>query len=147
MTVMDEVLAPSSCLPPMSGSLRLRPRLGYLAAALGIIALGLLWRSSLLGLSPFLKKYGGDAFWAALIFVLLRFVWPDAHRWRVAFSAFVVSLAVELSQLYHAPWIDSIRDTRLGALALGSTFNAPDIPAYAVGIVIAALLDRAFRTT
>jgi hypothetical protein len=32
---------------------------------------------------------------------------------------------VEFSQLYHAPWIDTIRAARIGALVLGSTFNAP----------------------
>lgn len=57
-----------------------------------------------------------------------------------------IAVAVELSQLYHAPWIDTIRGFRLGSLVLGSTFNWPDIPADAVEILIAALIDRYWRT-
>ncbi|MFM8818855.1 MAG: DUF2809 domain-containing protein, partial [Phycisphaerales bacterium] len=37
-------------------------------------------------------------------------------------------------QLHHAPWIDGIRATRLGALVLGSGFLWSDIACYAVGV-------------
>ena len=40
----------------------------------------------------------------------------------VAFLAMAFSIAIELSQLYHAPWIDSIRQTTLGGLILGLAF-------------------------
>lgn len=110
-----------------------------------MILLGLAWRLPALPLSPFSKKYGADALWAMLVFLLIRFLWPRWAVWTSACVAFAVSVAVELSQLYHAAWIDSIRATRLGALSLGSTFNAPDIAAYAVGIFIVALLRLAFQ--
>jgi hypothetical protein len=32
------------------------------------------------------------------------------------------SVAIDLIQLYHAPWIDSIRQTTLGGLILGFGF-------------------------
>ncbi len=49
---------------------------------------------------------------------------------------------IEFSQIYHAVWIDSIRETRIGHLILGSTFNAPDLLAYAVGIALGVMIER-----
>src|SRR4051812_6121185 len=117
-------------------------RVAYALSAVVVVVLGLLWRSHLLHLPPFMKKYGGDALWALLIFVLIRFIQPRMNIILSAVIAFGVAVAVEMSQLYHAPWIETIRGFRLGSLILGSTFNWPDIPAYAVGIVVAALIDR-----
>jgi len=118
-----------------------RLRIIYAAAALGLVAMGLLWRSGLLPLTPFLVKYGGDAIWSAMVYALIRFCRPAMPYKRGALLAFGISAAVEFSQLYHAPWIDSIRRMRLGLLVLGNTFNWPDIPAYAVGVLVAALMD------
>lgn len=124
----------------------IRGRLAYSLAAVGVVGLGLIWRSPFLPLSPFMKKYGGDALWAALIFTLIRFCWPRMEIVTSASFAFGIAVVVELSQLYDAPWIDTMRGFRLGALILGSTFNWPDIPAYALGIILGALLDRGWRT-
>ena len=120
-------------------------RFNYCSALLLVILMGLLVRSQLLPLSPFVKKYGGSALWALLVYLLIRVIAPRATLWKSALMAFAVAVAVELSQLYHASWIDTIRETRLGALILGSVFNWPDIPAYAVGILIGALLDHRAR--
>ncbi|HYW12873.1 MAG TPA: DUF2809 domain-containing protein, partial [Longimicrobium sp.] len=62
---------------------------------------------------------------------------------RVATAAGIISLAVELGQLYHAPWIEAVRHTRLGGLVLGFGFLWSDLACYAVGIALAALIDRA----
>jgi glycopeptide antibiotics resistance protein len=120
-------------------------RVACLVAVVGVIGLGLIWRSPGFGLPPSVKKYGGDALWAVLVYLLIRFFWPRWTVWKSAWTAFAVSVAVEVSQLYHAGWIDAIRVTRLGALSIGSVFNAPDIAAYAAGIVIVALIHLAFR--
>ena len=55
--------------------------------------------------------------------------------------AFCFSCVVELTQLYHAPWIESVRGTRVGILVLGATFNWPDLIAYGVGIVLGCLAE------
>ena len=123
-----------------------RNRIVYAIASVVTVGLGLIWRSSLLPLSPFLIKYGGDALWALLVFFLIRFIQPRASVVLSALVAFAFSVSIEASQLYHAPWIDLIRGTRLGSLILGSTFNWPDIPAYAVGIALGALIDRVWRS-
>ena len=49
---------------------------------------------------------------------------------------------IEISQLYHAPWIDSIRATTLGGLILGFGFLWSDLICYTVGIVIGAIIDK-----
>jgi hypothetical protein len=119
-----------------------RSRIVYALSAVAIVASGLLWRSHLLPLSPFMRKYGGDALWAMLVFVLIRFLRPRSNVMLSAVGAFAFAVAVEVSQLYPAPWIETIRGFRLGSLILGNTFNWPDIPAYAAGILVGSLIDR-----
>ena len=131
-------------MPAQNKSLLLN-RMIYAIAALVVIASGLLWRSSILQLSPVVKKYGADSLWALLVFLLIRFLKPRMNLWISVWIAFAISVCVEVSQLYHAAWIDMIRATRLGALVLGSVFNWPDIPAYALGIALGAILDAAAR--
>ncbi len=53
-----------------------------------------------------------------------------------------LGVADELLQLYHAPWIEAIRKTRIGGLALGFGFLWSDIICYAVGITVAYVLIR-----
>jgi len=108
-----------------------------------VIGAGLCWRSAANPVAPFWRKYGGDALWALLIFLGIRFVLIRVSILRVTLVSLTFCFAVEFSQLYHAPWIDSIRATRLGALALGSGFNAPDLIAYAIGVALGAGIEVA----
>ncbi len=124
-----------------------RRRIPYAIAACAIVVLGLLWRSHLLPLSPFLRKYGGDSLWAAMVYALIRLWRPPVRVMNSAGLAFGIAVIVEFSQIYHAPWIDAVRHTRLGALALGDTFNWPDIAAYAAGVALAALADLPWRNS
>ena len=57
----------------------------------------------------------------------------------------VLAFVVEISQLYHAPWIDSIRHTTLGGLVLGFGFLWTDLVCYTVGIVIGAVAEYGIR--
>ncbi|HEY4312079.1 MAG TPA: DUF2809 domain-containing protein [Pirellulales bacterium] len=115
-----------------------RSRLVYASAAALVVGTGLLWRSSLLPLPGFLAKYGGDSLWALAVFVGFGLVFRSASTVRVAIVALGAAWSVEFLQLYHAPWIDGIRATRLGHLALGSSFNSPDLIAYVLGIAVGA---------
>ena len=90
----------------------------YVIAMAAVIAAGLWWRSAANPVSPFWHKYGGDALWALLMFLGFRCVLIRAPILRVTLVSLAFCFAVEFSQLYHAPWIDSIRNTRLGALTL-----------------------------
>lgn len=106
-----------------------------------VIAAGLWWRSAANPVPPFLHKYGGDALWALLMFLGFRCVLIRVSILRVTLVSLAFCFAVEFSQLYHAPWIDSLRNSRLGALALGAIFNAPDLIAYAAGVALGVLIE------
>jgi threonine/homoserine efflux transporter RhtA len=108
-----------------------------------VIGLGLATRSEHLSLSAFLSKYAGDALWALMVFLGLAFLLRTRRTAHVALLAAGLSCAVEFSQLYHAPWIDAARRTRLGALTLGDTFAWGDMAAYLIGIAFGATLEWA----
>ena len=117
----------------------------YAGLALAVIAAGLLWRSGFIPLPPVVSKYGGDALWALMVFVGFGFLLPRARTLVVALLALTFSWGVEFSQLYHAPLIDAVRATLPGRLVLGSTFNWPDLPAYALGVGIGAWAEWRLR--
>jgi len=120
-----------------------RPRLLAAALLLLTIALGLASRRYAAALPHVIAAYAGDALWAAMVFWIAAFIWPRANTRTLAAIALGVSFIVELSQLYHAPWIDALRATRLGALALGHGFLWSDLVCYAIGVTAAAIVDAA----
>jgi Protein of unknown function (DUF2809) len=114
-----------------------------------IISLGLASRSKQIPLPQFIADYAGDALWALLVFLLIGFLFPSLSTLRVAILAATFSLLIELSQLYHAPWIEAIRHTRLGGLVLGYVFLWSDLACYAAGVACGAgteLLIRNHKT-
>ena len=118
-----------------------RSRPTYLVALLVTIALGLASRRFADALPHFIAAYAGDALWAATVYWLAALALPRARPRLLAAIALGVSITVEMSQLYHAPWIDSIRATRLGSLALGHGFLWSDLVCYIVGVAFAASVD------
>ncbi|MDQ8182674.1 DUF2809 domain-containing protein [Pelagicoccus sp. SDUM812005] len=106
-----------------------RARLVLLAAL--TIAIGLLSRRF-----PIAGNYPGDALWATLVYFLWAILLPHRPYRLHFFLAATTAACVEFSQLYHAPWIDSFRQTLAGRLALGSGFDPYDLLAYAIGCVL-----------
>ena len=109
----------------------------YAAFAGVTVVLGLLSRRV-----PWLPAGIGDALYATLIFWLIRFVSPAAARLHAAIVAIGLCFVIEASQLYHAPWIDAVRDNRLGGLVLGHGFLASDLAWYVVGVLLGAAIER-----
>lgn len=105
------------------------------------VVLGLATRRYPAKLPTFVAAYAGDTLWAAMVFWCLALLARRQTTAILAISTVMIAFAVECSQLYHATWIDTVRGTRLGALALGSGFLWSDLACYAVGAVIAAALD------
>jgi threonine/homoserine/homoserine lactone efflux protein len=106
------------------------------------IASGLATRRFRRSLPAAVGLYAGDVLWATMVYLLFAAIWPRASILRLAISAAVFALAIELGQLYHAPWIDAVRGTRLGGLVLGFGFLWSDLACYAVGIALAVAVDR-----
>jgi hypothetical protein len=104
--------------------------------------LGLASRRYGSALPAMIAEYGGDVLWAVALFVALGALlrdWPPA---RVALAAVAVAYLVEVSQLYHAPWIDAIRGTRLGGLTLGYGFLWSDIVCYTGGVLLCLTIEQ-----
>lgn len=115
----------------------------YLIWAGVVVGLGLASRRYGAQLPPLIAQYAGDTLWALLVFLLCGVVAPMASTARRAALALVLAYSIELSQLYHAPWIESMRSTRIGGLVLGYGFLWSDIACYTVGIGAGAALELA----
>jgi hypothetical protein len=118
-----------------------RSRAGYFGLVFGTILLGLASRQFRSELPWFIAEYAGDTLWAAMVYFIAAMIWHTASAGRLAAGAFGFSLAVELSQLYQAPWINALRATRLGGLVLGHGFLGSDLVCYAAGVALAVGVD------
>jgi hypothetical protein len=132
-------------LSPSPDAARSRPRSRnvLLVALCATIALGLATRRFPSAFPDFVARYGGDALWAVMVFWLAALLRPSARPLALGAAALGVAFAVEFSQLYHAPWLDALRATRGGALALGQGFLWSDLACYTVGALLAVAIDRA----
>jgi hypothetical protein len=122
-----------------------RPRWRYVGLLVATILLGLATRRFPQVFPQIIATYGGDALWAMMVVWLFAIARPKATTMALAVSAIVVAVLIECSQLYHAPWIESLRSTTPGALVLGQGFLWSDLVCYAVGVSLAALIDRLIK--
>lgn len=122
-----------------------RNRLLYGIMTIIIIALGLCSRRISYAIPDFLNTYLGDALWALMIFIAIGFIFKTMDTRKVAVIAILFCYSIELSQLYHASWIDNIRKTTLGGLILGYGFLWSDLLAYAMGIGIGVIIEVLYK--
>lgn len=111
----------------------------YLMAA--TILLGLTSRHTSVQLPSFFRLYVGDALWALMVFGIVGFLHPSLSINRKALCSLFVCFGIEVSQLYHAYWIDSIRETRIGGLVLGYGFLWSDLFAYSSGVLVGGIIE------
>jgi len=123
-----------------------RNRVTYAIVLVAIVAAGLASRRFGHLLPSFVATYAGDTLWASMVFVGLGLMFPRAGTRSLAIAALGFAVADEISQLYHVPWIDAIRATRLGALVLGYGFLWSDLACYTVGVPGAAAVEAALRS-
>lgn len=117
-----------------------RGRLLLLPLMLLVVALGLGSRSRVAAahLPHFLTDYAGDTLWASMVYLCLVFALPHLEIRLAAAWALGISVLVELSQLVHTPWLDTLRANRFAALVLGRGFLVSDLVCYAAGVALAA---------
>lgn len=114
----------------------------YLFLVTTVMILGIGTRRFSVYFPYWINVYLGDALWALMIFFLLGLLFrTKATRW-VAAGALLFSFFIEISQLYHSQWIDSLRQTRIGGLVLGYGFLWSDLVSYTVGIGFGVLIER-----
>ncbi|HGH7182002.1 TPA: DUF2809 domain-containing protein [Bacillus luti] len=118
-----------------------RNRMLYAIFTIIVIVLGLSSRKFAFALPDLLNAYLGDALWALMIFTGFGFLFPKIETKKLTFISLLFCYGIEMSQLYHSPWIDSIRATTLGGLILGYGFLWSDLVAYTSGVGIGILLE------
>lgn len=121
----------------------LRPRWLYIIFIPIVMGAGLASRAYREYLPTFIATYAGDTLWAWLAFIFFALLLARRNTISIALLAGMFALSIELSQFYHAPWIDAIRATTLGGLVLGYKFVWSDLICYAVGITLASGVDYA----
>lgn len=118
-----------------------RSRILYFILTIITIILGLLSRK-VSGFPEIISAYSGDVLWAFMVFLLFAFIFNKKPTIFILIISIIFSCGIELSQLYHAPWIDSIRATILGGLILGFGFLWSDLICYTIGIIFGAIIDK-----
>lgn len=121
-----------------------RNRFRYFVCLLIVVLLGLASRHFKTVLPIWVGLYLGDALWALMVFFLLGFVFARKTTGWVAATALIFSFCIEISQLYHAPWIDHIRATLFGGLILGYGFLWSDLVCYCMGIFAGVMFELLF---
>lgn len=118
----------------------IRTRFVYFIAATVVVFAGLASRRCSELLPEFLAEYAGDALWALMLFLLASSLagWPVLVRAAISLA---LAFLVEISQLYHAHWIDAIRQSTLGGLVLGFGFLWTDLVCYSVGVFLGVVAE------
>ena len=115
-------------------------KLSYFLLTIAVMLIGLASRRfSTAG--SFVYDNLGDALWAAMIYLGVRFLFTKMPKKISAVAALSFCFFIELTQLYQADWINALRYTTLGGLVLGSGFLWSDVVMYSVGVGFAWFFD------
>ena len=120
-------------------------RIIFFLSAVAVVFVGLASRRYQAVLPKFVGEYAGDTLWALMLSLLVSALLAGRTVTYRATISLVLAFLVEISQLYHAPWIDSIRNTTLGGFVLGFAFLWTDLVCYTVGIIIGAVAEFGLR--
>ena len=118
-----------------------RNRIVYFLLIIATIVLGLASRHYSTVLPQWVHAYLGDVLWALMVFLMFGFIFRLKNSRWIAIMALVFSYGIELSQLYHAPWIDALRANKLGGLILGFGFLWSDLICYTVGVGFGYIIE------
>jgi hypothetical protein len=115
-------------------------RVLYFLLVVVTIPAGLLSRNRSLDLPYLYSTYGGDVLSATCFFFGVRFLATKTALYKIALYSYLICIAIETLQLYHAPWIEKIRHTPPFGILLGYGFLWSDWICYAVGVLIAWII-------
>ena len=121
-----------------------KSRILYLLLVAITIVSGLASRHYANCLPQWVQSYLGDTLWALMVFLLVGSLFHTKSTLWAAIVALAFSYLIEISQLYHAPWIDALRANWLGGLILGFGFLWSDLVCYTVGIGFGVVMERIF---
>jgi hypothetical protein len=84
--------------------------------------------------------YAAGIFYELFFISLFAALLPRLHPWRIALSVLLATSLIELLQLWHPPFLQSIRSTFVGHALLGNTFSWWDFPHYIIGSTLGLAL-------
>ena len=116
-------------------------RIFYLLLTVLTMFSGLLSRRLTAYIPDIVDLFLGDALWALMIYFMIKMVFINFTPKKTAILGILFCFTIEFSQLYHSPWIDSIRSTAIGGLVLGYGFLWTDLVAYLIGIGVGVLIE------
>ena len=115
-------------------------RILYGACVVFLVWLALATRHHPQWFPSLIQEYGGDTIWAGMFLFFLRMIFLRTTLWKLALAGYALGVADECTQLYRAPWANTIRQTTLGRLLFGAGFLWSDILCYAIGIGLAFII-------
>lgn len=121
----------------------IRKRLYYLILVIGVIIVGLLSRE----FSSCFPKWVGSILWGLMVFFIMGFIFRNRTTRYSAIAATAFSIALEVAKLYHTPWIDAFRYTKIGGLLLGHVFSWNNILCYITGIAVGVMCEKLWLKT
>lgn len=107
-----------------------------------LIAIGLPARSFQDVLPQWYTLYFGDYLWAMLVLQCYVLVFYKFKFYKVVLITLAFTYLIEISQLFHPPWLEALRDIKIIALVIGYGFLWTDLVAYTLGIFSGAYLER-----
>lgn len=103
------------------------------AAALAVLCAVAIAVRKAHGVSPnFFNTYFPDTAWTMAVYCLLGLLFDRSPLFNLI-GALLISYLVEVSQLWHPAFLETIRATRIGGLILGYGFLWSDLLCYTVG--------------
>ena len=118
----------------------------YLPIMALIVAFGLPARMIQDRLPAWYVQYFGDYLWAMLLFFVFALMLQNKSTVQTAIITLLFAYGIEISQLFHPAWLETLRSFKVFALILGYTFLWSDIAAYTLGIFSGALVEYLIHT-
>jgi hypothetical protein len=87
------------------------------------------------------RLYLGDVLWGMMVFLILGTIFKSLTTVRLAVSAGILATLIELSQLIRNPWLNALRQNKIGGLLLGRGFLWSDLLCYIIGIGVAIIIE------
>lgn len=119
----------------------MQQKIKYIIIILTTMIIGLTLRYFASYLPVWINLYAGDFLWSFMIFFIFTLIFKRKSVHKVMVLSLIYCYLIEISQIYQAEWINSVRQTAAGHLILGRGFLWSDLISYTAGVLAAGALD------
>ena len=96
---------------------------------------------------PWVNNSLGGILYVIFWSLLLSVVFFRTRRWIIATIVLLITCCLEFMQLWHPPFLESIRSTFLGVTLVGSSFSWLDLVHYVIGALFSLVLLHLLRSS